>query len=63
MGPDGLVAKIQGLSDLELAILVCLTAGQHCLIDTEPEALESISQELQLVSSHGFKLHYRSKLS
>lgn len=49
MEPTGLVAKIQGLTDLELAILLSLVAGQHCLIETESEALEPASQELQLV--------------
>lgn len=49
MEPNGLVAKIQGLTDLELALLLSLVAGQHCLIETESEALELACQELGLV--------------
>ena len=49
MEPKGLVTKIQGLSDLELALLLSLVASQHCLIETESEALELACQELQLV--------------
>ena len=50
MEPTGLVEKIRGLTDLELAILISVVAGQHCLIDTEEDAVEPTSQELQLVS-------------
>ena len=46
-----LVDKIQALTDLELAILLSLVAGQHCLINTEPESLQLACQELQLVSN------------
>ena len=46
-----LVEKVQDFSDLELAVLLSLVAGQHCLIETDPEAVEPTCQELQLVSS------------
>lgn len=49
--PSEIVGKIGELTDLELAILLCLVASQHCLIETEREALESTGEELQLVSN------------
>lgn len=52
---DRLVEKVQTLSDLELAALVCLVAEQHCIIQTERELLDNVELELELVSSrsHG----------
>ena len=49
--PSELVGRIGELTDLELAILLSLVADQHCLIETEHEALESTGEELQLVSN------------
>lgn len=46
-----LIEKIQALTDLELAILLSLVAGQHCLIETEPDSIQLAFQELQLVSN------------
>jgi hypothetical protein len=51
MGDSSLIAKIQQLTDLELALLVSLVAGQHCLIEVEHEALNQLQQEIQLVGS------------
>jgi hypothetical protein len=45
-----LLEKVQDLSDLELAVLLCLIAQEHCIIDTEPSALDDVVHELQLVS-------------
>lgn len=45
----GLVAQIQELTDLELAVLLCLVADQSCIIQTEHGDLEPLEQELQLV--------------
>jgi hypothetical protein len=42
-------AKIQALGDLELAVLLCLTAQQHCIISTQNLLLDTLAQELQLV--------------
>lgn len=47
---DRLVEKVQTLSDLELAVLVCLVADQHCIIQTEGRLLDIVEQELKLVS-------------
>ena len=47
---DPLVENVQTLSDLELAVLVCLVAEQHCIIQTEGQLLDNVEQELKLVS-------------
>ena len=44
-----IVAKVQELTDVELATLLCLVANQHCIIETEDEALDALQEELQLV--------------
>ena len=49
MNLEEVVTKVQGLSDLELATLLCLIAKQHCLIETEEELIHDVSQELALV--------------
>ena len=48
---EGVVAKVQSLSDLELATLLCLVAKQHCLIETEEDVIDDLSQEVALVRS------------
>lgn len=47
---DPLVEKVQTLSDLELAVLVCLIAEQHCIVETETQLLDTVEAELKLVS-------------
>jgi hypothetical protein len=54
MADEELLDKVQDLSDLELAALLCLTAQEHCIIDTEPDALGDLVLELQLVSGSVF---------
>jgi hypothetical protein len=49
MAEEALLDKVQDLSDLELAALLCLTGLEHCIIDTEPDALDELVAELQLV--------------
>lgn len=44
-----IIAKVQELTDIELATLLCLIANQHCIIETEVEALDALQEELQLV--------------
>lgn len=46
---DRLVEKVQALSDIELAVLVCLVAEQHCIIEAEKEGLNDVQEELKLV--------------
>jgi hypothetical protein len=47
---DGITEKVQALSDLELAVLICLVADQHCIIEAEKELLRDVQEELKLVS-------------
>lgn len=49
MADETLLDKVHDLSDLELAALICLVAQEHCIIDTEPDALDDLVQELELV--------------
>lgn len=49
METSSLVERVQDLTDLELAILLSFVAGEHCIIQTESGALESLEQELRLV--------------
>jgi hypothetical protein len=51
MADEALLDKIQDLSDLELAVLLCLTAQEHCIIDTDPDTIDDLVHELQLVST------------
>lgn len=46
---DSLVEKVHALSDLELAILLCLISREHCLMSTPTDAVDDLIQELQLV--------------
>ena len=49
MADDNLLDKVHELSDLELAALICLVAQEHCIIDTEPDAIDELVQELEQV--------------
>ena len=49
MADQPLIEKVHELSDLELAALICLITQEHCIIDTEPDALDEIVEELELV--------------
>ena len=46
---SAVVEKAQGLSDIELAILLCLMASQHCIIRTARDTLLALREEVQLV--------------
>lgn len=48
--------KVQTLSDLELAALLCLVAEQHAIIEAHSSQLDALTQELQLVSPAQFCL-------
>ncbi|CZR57192.1 uncharacterized protein PAC_07081 [Phialocephala subalpina] len=58
MAEESLINKVQDLSDLELATLICLVAQEHCIIDTEPDALDNLVQELELVATKVFGLSH-----
>ena len=49
MLPAALIERVQNLTDLELAMLLSLMAGQHCVITAEQGELESMEQEVHLV--------------
>ena len=49
MDASGLVERVQELTDLELAMLLSLVAGQHCIITAEQDDLHTLEQELHLV--------------
>ncbi|EOA87204.1 hypothetical protein ACJQWK_10409 [Exserohilum turcicum] len=53
---DDITEKVQSLSDLELAVLICLVADQHCIIETEAESTRSVQDELRLIASNAFGL-------
>jgi hypothetical protein len=44
-----LVNKVQELGDIELAVLLCLIAQEHCIIEADEEELDNVEQELGLV--------------
>lgn len=46
---DEILDKAHDLSDLEIAVLLCLIGKEHCLISTPPDALNDLTEELQLV--------------
>jgi hypothetical protein len=48
---EDLLRKVHELSDLELAALLCLVAQEHCIIDTEPDAIDELAEELEQVES------------
>ncbi|KAI4243600.1 MAG: hypothetical protein L6R40_003424 [Gallowayella cf. fulva] len=52
MPTSELVQRVEELDDLELALLLGVLAHEHCLIETEDEALDSLQQELQLIVSN-----------
>ena len=48
---DRITEKVQALSDIELAILICLITEQHCIIEAERQTLDFLVQEIQVVCS------------
>lgn len=44
-----IVEKAQGLGDVELAILLCLMAREHCILRTDHARLASLRKEVQVV--------------
>lgn len=58
MADEALIDKVHDLSDLELAALICLITQEHCIINTAPEVLDDLVQELELVASKAFGLSH-----
>ena len=46
---DRIVDKVQALSDIELAVLLCLVADQHCIVEADAEVIDRVGVELQIV--------------
>ncbi|PHH90924.1 hypothetical protein CDD83_2262 [Cordyceps sp. RAO-2017] len=51
-----LLARVHDLSDLELALLLCLVSREHGLLSTPAEAIDDLVRELQLVAGRTFGL-------
>ncbi|KAM0434113.1 hypothetical protein ACHAPT_004058 [Fusarium lateritium] len=58
MADDSLLDKVHALSDLELALLLCLISREHCLVSTPSDAIDDLIQELQLVATKSFGLSW-----
>jgi hypothetical protein len=48
---SSIVERVQLLSDIELASLLCLVADQHCIIEAEEGLFDGVEREIQLVKS------------
>ncbi|KAL4802165.1 hypothetical protein BDV18DRAFT_66825 [Aspergillus unguis] len=48
------------LSDLELALLICLGGHEHCLIEATEGNINDVAAELALICSHTYGLSYKS---
>ncbi|EAA57593.1 hypothetical protein AN6910.2 [Aspergillus nidulans FGSC A4] len=46
------------LSDLELALLICLGGREHCLIEATEGNIHDVAAELALICSHTYGLRY-----
>ncbi|GAP89123.1 putative ATPase associated with various cellular activities aaa_3 protein [Rosellinia necatrix] len=57
MADEDLVRKVRELGDIDLAVLLCLTSREHCIISTDAEYLDDLTVELQLVASNTFGLN------
>ncbi|KAK3701221.1 hypothetical protein LTR37_015600 [Vermiconidia calcicola] len=50
-------ANIHELGDLELALLICLLAREHCIISADPASKHELQDELRIICSSVFGLH------
>ncbi|KAL5385120.1 hypothetical protein DPSP01_004932 [Paraphaeosphaeria sporulosa] len=53
---DRIADKVQALSDIELAALLCLITDQHCIIEGEKQSLDELEHEIRLVARNLFGL-------
>lgn len=58
MADEDLLGKVHNLSDIELAVLLCLISREHCLISTPAEALNDLVGELHLIAARTFGLTF-----
>jgi hypothetical protein len=47
---DRIADKVQALSDIELAFLLCLITEQHCIIEADQDGVDDLDHEIRLVS-------------
>ncbi|KAG0634342.1 hypothetical protein HOY80DRAFT_895054 [Tuber brumale] len=47
---------VHQLNDVELAVLLSLVAGKHCILTTEPDCLELLRQQIELLGPAVFGL-------
>lgn len=52
----GLEDIVRQLSDLEVALFLCLVAREHCLIETTSDGIHDLAKELALVCKHFLRL-------
>lgn len=50
MDERSLQDNVRQLSDLELALFLCLAAREHCLIETASASISDLGRELALVN-------------
>ena len=49
MNLEAVAERAQELTDIELAVVLSLVAKEHCILETEEEAIDALTDELQLV--------------
>lgn len=49
MSHPGIANIVPELTDLELAVFVCLVSQEHCLIETHDDGVDDLAKELALV--------------
>lgn len=54
----GLEDIARELSDLEVALFLCLASREHCLIETTRNCLNDVAKELALIASQTFELSF-----
>lgn len=52
MDGEHIADLVHQLNDVELAVLLSLVARKHCILTTEPECLDLLRQQIELVSVH-----------
>ncbi|KAJ5587526.1 uncharacterized protein N7459_003291 [Penicillium hispanicum] len=58
MDETSLEDLVRRLSDLEVALFLCLVAREHCLIETTSGSIDDLAKELGLICSNTFDLSY-----
>jgi len=56
MADEYLVHKVRELGDIGLAALLCLISREHCITSTDPEYLDDLTTELELIATRTFDL-------